>query len=73
MCLLNYLLTYVARQLKQQTSFGTVLVVLGCHVILTQSFKLVSFLHLYLLFNSRGYGTMSAILLLDGVMIGRLQ
>jgi len=39
------------------------------HVVLTQSFKLVSFLHLYLLFYGRGYRTVSAILSLDGVMI----
>jgi len=38
-------------------------------VVLTQSFKLVSFLHLYLLFYGRWYMNVLAIVLLDGVMI----
>ena len=51
-----------------QTIFA-VLDVWGYHVVLTRSFKLLSFLHLYLLFYGRGYRTVSAILLLDWVMI----
>jgi len=49
-----------------ETSRGTFVV---CHERPSSGSELVSFLHLSLLFYGRGYRTVSAILLLDGVMI----